>query len=281
MLETGEYLPVGSSVVRKTDVRIVCATNLDMEQAVADRKFRQDLYYRLNTVSINVPPLRERGDDAVLLFRKFALDISEKYNIPVLRLDEGAAQMIATYPWPGNVRQLKHAAESLSFTAETRAVTAEMLRAFLPEVRRNNELAVVPAAAHSEHSFENEREILYRILFDMRRDVVELKTALREMAKRRDTHEPTSHAPIVSQPTHASLGELPFAEAEEVNAAEPQDINEPEEPPHVDLHLDRNERELIREALRQTGGRRREAAALLGISERTLYRKIKEYGLDK
>lgn len=277
VLETGEYIPVGSSTVRKTDVRIVCATNMDMEQAVADHKFREDLYYRLNTVSISVPPLRERGEDAVLLFRKFAFEMSEKYRMPALRLDEEAASIIASYPWPGNVRQLKNVAENMSVTAEERLVTAPMLRQYLPEVRRGGQLTVVGSGNKGEHSFESEREILYRILFDLRRDVTELKDTMRKMATLSPTSDVAAH-PIVSTPDTSGYTELPYAEAEEVEGAD--EARDKEKPAGIDLHIDRHERELIREALRQTGGHRHEAALLLGISDRTLYRKIKEYGLE-
>ena len=170
VLETGEYIPVGASEVRRTDVRIVAATNVNMEQAINEGKFREDLYYRLNSVSIAVPPLRERGDDAVLLFRKFALEMSEKYNMPPIRLDDEASRILAAYSWPGNVRQLKNVAENMSVTSEKRIITPDILHRYLPEAKRHDQLVAVEQKS-SQHSFENEREILYQILFDLRRDV--------------------------------------------------------------------------------------------------------------
>lgn len=174
VLETGEFIPVGSSQVKKTDVRIVAATNVNMDRAISDGKFREDLYYRLNSILITIPPLRERGEDATLLFRKFALDMSEKYKMPPIRLTEDAKAVLMHYSWPGNIRQLRNVAENMSVTAEERDITAEVLRQYIPEERPHNQL-VVSDPQVKEHSFENEREILYQILFDLRRDVTELK----------------------------------------------------------------------------------------------------------
>ena len=180
VLETGEYIRVGSSEVRKTDVRIVAATNVNMERAISEGKFREDLFYRLNTINISVPALRERGDDAALLFRKFALDMSEKYKMPPVRLDEGAQRMLLAYSWPGNVRQLKNLAENMSVTAEEREITPDVLARYLPTESHNTQLmAVGGGKSDGGHSFENEREILYQILFDLRRDVTELKRIVR------------------------------------------------------------------------------------------------------
>lgn len=295
VLETGEYIRVGASEVRKTDVRIVAATNVDMEKAVADGKFREDLYYRLNTISIAVPSLRERGGDAVLLFRKFALDMSEKYKMPPVRLDEEAQRMIAAYSWPGNVRQLKNLAENMSVTAETREITADILRRYLPRETSHSQLVAVEGQKN-ERSFDNEREILYQILFDLRRDVTELKRIVRQQQESLSAH---------SLSTAHDEGSLTFYKGNAVKMAE-QDgddfpISEAEEVKEDEalLHagavqeyadkarladgepgsLDEVERSMIRKALEQNNGRRKATADQLGISERTLYRKIKEYRL--
>lgn len=196
VLETGEYIRVGASEVRKTDVRIVAATNVDMEKAISEGKFREDLYYRLNTISIPVPALRERGDDAALLFRKFALDMSERYKMPAIRLTEDAQRMLVAYSWPGNVRQLKNLTENMSVTAEEREINAEALSHYLPRESKHTQLVAL-AEKKEQHSFENEREILYQILFDLRRDVSELKRIVREQ---QTTDESALHASRTETP---------------------------------------------------------------------------------
>jgi len=278
VLETGEYIPVGASEVRKTDVRIVAATNVNMERAIEEGKFREDLYYRLNSVSINIPPLRERGDDIVLLFRKFALEMSEKYKMPAVRLDEKAKQELKAYAWPGNVRQLKNIAENMSVTSEERNITPDTLRNYLPEIRRHDQM-VVTESRKADRSFENEREILYQILFDLRRDVTELKRAIKEQG----TYTGTSGYPrdgrsLTLFPAEKQ-GIKSRTEEERYDVAE--EIKDPEDPRKpTSLLLDDQEKELIVKALQQAGGRRKEAATLLGISDRTLYRKIHEYGIE-
>lgn len=277
VLETGEYIPVGASEVKKTNVRIVAATNVNMEKAIEDGKFREDLYYRLNSVSINIPPLRDRGDDIVLLFRKFALEMSEKYKMPAVRLDDEAQQLLKAYAWPGNVRQLKNIAENMSVTSEERNITADTLRSYLPAIRRHDQMVVAPQGK-SEHSFENEREILYQILFDLRRDVTELKNAIKENGHYADSHNYSSKSGLtmLTANAHEKKG---ASEDERYDLAE--EIKEAEEAPQTSSFLlDDQEKELIIKALQQTGGRRKEAAALLGISDRTLYRKIHEYGIE-
>lgn len=268
VLETGEFIPVGSSQVKKTDVRIVAATNVNMDRAISDGKFREDLYYRLNSILITIPPLRERGEDATLLFRKFALDMSEKYKMPPIRLTEDAKAVLMHYSWPGNIRQLRNVAENMSVTAEEREITAEVLRQYIPEERPHNQLVVSDPQA-KEHSFENEREILYQILFDLRRDVSELKKTVNEQLKgqSRDLSDrkglPAFNSHYVDPQT--------FAEAEEVRDGE-------ETKPI--LSLEEQEREAIGRVLEQNKGNRKLTAEQLGISERTLYRKIKEYDLE-
>ena len=277
VLETGEYIPVGASEVRKTDVRIVAATNVNMERAIGEGKFREDLYYRLNSVSIAVPPLRERGEDVVLLFRKFALEMSEKYKMPPIRLTEEARNMIKAYSWPGNVRQLKNIAENMSVTAEAREITPEILSTYLPEELKHNQLAIVEKKK-AEHSFENEREILYQILFDLQRDVTELKKVVYENLLRGKVHGHQEAVPSESsdimlyrkddQPMKVAPSY--FDDAEEVNDNETQQL----------LSLEDQEKLSIQKALERSGGHRKLAADQLGISERTLYRKIKDYGLE-
>lgn len=280
VLETGEYISVGSSEVRKTNIRIVAATNVNMEKAIAEGKFREDLYYRLNSISINVPPLRERGNDVVLLFKKFALEMSEKYKMPAIRLNEDANQMLVAYSWPGNVRQLKNIAENMSVTAEEREITADILRRYLPEEKRHDQLVMVKETA-SAHSFENEREILYKILFDLRRDVSELKKIVHEsgLHQQAASVSSTENPAVTLYRSHHSLGmdkeeetdDSPIWEAEEI-----EDNNEQGTAPS----LEEVEKDMISKALLHNHGRRKAAAVQLGISERTLYRKIKEYGLE-
>ncbi len=291
VLETGEFIPVGASEVKHTDVRIVAATNVNIEKAIADGKFREDLYYRLNSVSISVPPLRQRGDDVVLLFRKFALEMSEKYKMPPVRLDENARRMLAAYTWPGNVRQLKNIAENMSVTSEEREITPEILALYLPQERRHDQIVAV-SHEPSAHSFENEREILYQILFDLRRDVTELKRIINENHLNMGKHD--SKASAAKQPGNLSLygpsaqhittsrfapdADMPIEEVEEIRDTEPGPAAGKERSGGA-MTLDAMERKSILEALERNGGNRRAVAKELCISERTLYRKIKEYGL--
>lgn len=298
VLETGEYIRVGSSEVRKTDVRIVAATNVNMEKAIAEGKFREDLYYRLNTVSIAVPALRERGDDAALLFRKFALDMSERYKMPAVRLKPEAQRMLVSYSWPGNVRQLKNLAENMSVTAEEREITPEVLSRYLPSESHSKQIVMVGEPAKDTHSFEAEREILYQILFDLRREVNELKRYVSEQRNGSDH----AAADCVAKPNNLILEDqdhtvkfaedgaqdLAYWEAEEVKddePAKPADGNVPAAETDtgkakMPQSLDDLERDMIKRALDMSNGRRKAAADQLGISERTLYRKIKEYGLE-
>ncbi len=268
VLETGEFIPVGSSQVKKTDVRIVAATNVNMDRAISDGKFREDLYYRLNSILITIPPLRERGEDATLLFRKFALDMSEKYKMPPIRLTEDAKAVLMHYSWPGNIRQLRNVAENMSVTAEEREITAEVLRQYIPEERPHNQL-VVSDPQVKEHSFENEREILYQILFDLRRDVTELKKTVNEQLKGQSC-DLSDRKGLPAFNSHY-VDPQTFTEAEEVRDGE-------ETKPI--LSLEEQEREAIGRVLEQNKGNRKLTAEQLGISERTLYRKIKEYDLE-
>lgn len=298
VLETGEYIRVGSSEVRKTDVRIVAATNVNMEKAISEGKFREDLYYRLNTISISVPALRERDDDAVLLFRKFALDMSEKYKMPAIRLTEDAQRMLVAYSWPGNVRQLKNLAENMSVTSEKREITPDILADYLPRESKHTQLVAVNETKE-KHSFENEREILYQILFDLRRDVSELKRIVREQQSTDEKPGKTSHGEVSNfvydngaqvKLTKDAGTDVPYWDVEEVK--DDDTLPQPETP-YADKYaatvknlqrtvqsLDDVERDTIVRTLEECNGRRKATAERLGISERTLYRKIKEYGLE-
>lgn len=291
VLETGEYIPVGASEVKRTDVRIVAATNVNMEKAIADGKFREDLFYRLNSVSINIPPLRQRGADVVLLFRKFALEMSEKYKMPPIRLTPEAQKMLVSYAWPGNVRQLKNIAENMSVTSEEREITPEILSLYLPAENTSQGHVVALASKEEPHSFEKEREFIYQMLFDLRREVAELKQMVGEKhlpMVGRDTDSPTSSSrglaiyqpqPALGRPMEKTDNSL-IQDAEEVTDNDVAAKETDEEDVVVDGSLEEMERKSIKSVLNKNNGNRRLAAKQLGISERTLYRKIKEYDLE-
>ncbi len=276
VLETGEYIRVGASDVRKTDVRIVAATNVDMAKAINEGKFRQDLYYRLNTIPISIPALRERGEDVYLLFRKFALEMSEKYKMPAIYLTDEAKKVLMSYSWPGNVRQLKNITENMSITSEDREISAGILRRYLPEDPHRGQLVTVSNDS-AGHSFENEREILYQILFDLRRDVSELKRIVREQQT-----QGTSNVPAREYRYVTAEGSILPPEQSKTEVKEKDKTKELPADEYVEesVTLDDYEREVVKRALERNMGRRKETARALGISERTLYRKIKEYGLE-
>lgn len=291
VLETGEYIPVGASEVKRTDVRIVAATNVNMEKAIADGKFREDLFYRLNSVSINIPPLRQRGADVVLLFRKFALEMSEKYKMSPIRLTPEAQKMLVSYAWPGNVRQLKNIAENMSVTSEEREITPEILSLYLPAENTSQGHVVALASKEETHSFEKEREFIYQMLFDLRREVAELKRMVGEKhlpMVGRDADSPTSSSrglaiyqpqPALGRPMEKTDNSL-IQDAEEVTDNDVAAKETDEEDVVVDGSLEEMERKSIKSVLNKNNGNRRLAAKQLGISERTLYRKIKEYDLE-
>lgn len=276
VLETGEYIRVGASDVRKTDVRIVAATNVDMAKAINEGKFRQDLYYRLNTIPISIPALRERGEDVYLLFRKFALEMSEKYKMPAIYLTDEAKKVLMSYSWPGNVRQLKNITENMSITSEDREISAGILRRYLPEDPHRGQLVTVSNDS-AGHSFENEREILYQILFDLRRDVSELKRIVREQQTQGTSNVPAREYRYVTAEGSILPPEQSKTEVTEKDRAKELPADEYVE---ESVTLDDYEREVVKRALERNMGRRKETARALGISERTLYRKIKEYGLE-
>ncbi|MDL2242075.1 sigma-54 dependent transcriptional regulator [Bacteroidales bacterium OttesenSCG-928-L03] len=275
VLEYGEFIKVGSSQVQKTDVRIVAATNVDLLRAIKKGKFREDLYYRLNTVPINVPPLREREEDVVLLFRKFASDFAEKYRMPAIHLTEAAKGVLTKYRWPGNIRELKNITERMSIIEQNREITEETLKTYLvaPDV---DNLPALTSPDSDSYTFKNERELLYRVIFDMQKDINELKRYLSDKPKA--TPEPIpEEAPTVSY----TPALVPYQTVEEPvpYADEVKEEKEPEEKEEF-RSLEEVEIEMIKKALERNQGRRRNAAQDLHISERTLYRKIKEYGLE-
>jgi len=285
VLESGEFIKVGSSKVEKTDVRIVAATNVNLVQAIAEGRFREDLYYRLNTVPVQVPPLRERGEDVVLLFRKFASDFAEKYRMPAIQLTEDGKQMLLAYPWPGNVRQLKNITEQISIIETNREINAAILKGYLPE---QNNIQRLPAlfGVRENKGFGSEREILYQVLFDMRQDVTELKKLVHDIMAERGTMPNSvasayyTSAPSAVVPPVASVVPTIIHPSVKPMTSIDDDILDTEEYVEETLSLDEVEKEMIRKALERHRGKRKSAAQDLNISERTLYRKIKEYGLD-
>ena len=285
VLESGEFIRVGSSKVQKTNVRVVAATNVNVLQAVEMGKFREDLYYRLNTVPIKVPPLRERVDDIHLLFRKFTADFADKFKMPPLTLTPDARAMLERFRWPGNVRQLKNITEQLSSREENRTITAETLARYLPE----NEGAHLPAlVGHAdEQSFSSEREILYKVLFDMKNDMNDLKRLVHDLMEQRgdDVQLSKDHARIIQSiytDHKQGYGDADGSPMIISHHAEPQSthIQDTEEFVEESLSLEDKEVEMIRKALQRHNGKRKYAAEDLGISERTLYRKIKEHNLE-
>lgn len=287
VLETGEYIRVGGQEIRKTNVRIVAATNVNMRKAISEGKFREDLYYRLNTIPINLPPLRERGNDILLLFRLFAMQMAEKYKLPKITLDDKAKQVMLKYKWPGNVRQLKNITEQMSVIAEKRVIDREEILRFIPQDTESTELALVDKGQGS-HSYESEREILYKILYELRGNVSDLRRDLNNVRKQLETYrelEETAHyrhlategaqtLPATTQDAfRPDDKEVEDAVAEEIQETRPQKEEE-------SLNLNDNQRQMVVRALERNNGNRKKAAQELGISDRTLYRRIKEYGLE-
>ena len=280
VLESGEYIPVGGTEIRKTDVRIVAATNVNIRQAISEGRFREDLYYRLNSIPIQMPPLRERGEDIVLLFRLFALQMAEKYKMDRVVLDEQAKQMIMRYKWPGNVRQLKNITEQISILSPERTITPEILSRFIPQDLETTQLA--PIHKEGDHSFENEREILYKILFELRGNVNDMR---REMgALKKQIEEVQSGSKHVSADTLPTTQIAPIAPIQPISPAlvdaEAEEYIEPEKEPE-NLNLNDLGKQMLEKALERNNGNRKKAALELGISDRTLYRRLKQYGLEK
>ena len=285
VLENGEYIPVGATEVRKTDVRVVAATNVNIDKAISEGRFRSDLYYRLNRVNIQMPPLRERGGDIVLLFRLFALEMAEKYRMDKVELTEEAKQMLMHYKWPGNIRQLKSVTEQVSIFSKERTVTPEILSRFIPQDRESTQLTVLGQGGTGDHSFENEREILYKILFELRGNVNDMR---REMSQMKKQLEDVQGARNAVPPTQLTPTQITAPAAYNV---QPQNYDEPEDavaeeyvepaPEQENLNLNDLSRQMLEKALDRNGGNRKKAAQELGISDRTLYRRLKQYGLDK
>ena len=285
VLENGEYIKVGASEVQKTNVRIVAATNLDMDKAIQKGKFREDLYYRLSTVEIKIPPLRNRREDIHLLFRKFASDFAKKYNMPTIRLDEKAQHLLNMYRWNGNIRQLRNVAEQLSVLEEKREVSSQLLQSYLPEF--NSTLPALINQNSSTDNFSNEREILYKILFDMKKDLNDLKKITSHLnndnfksdLKEKDYNSLESLQEKLNEEKKTEI--IEFNEKESIfNSKEDkyhfaEEINEEETLSIHDIEL-----ELIKKALERNNGKRKAAAIELGISERTLYRKIKQHDIE-
>lgn len=279
VLENGEFIKVGSSEVQKTNVRIVAATNMNMHDAITKEKFREDLYYRLSTIEINLPPLRERKDDIHLLFRKFASDFAQKYRMPTIRLDENATNLLINYRFPGNIRQLRNIAEQISVVEENRLVNAEKISQYLPNNRGN--LPAVIGGQSDKNDFSTERDIMYKILFDMRNDINDLKKLTLDLLQEGNSEK-------VQAENHHLIEKI-YQEKQSENSVEVVQIPQSNIQNNYDfvetieedenLSLQEKEVEMIRRSLDKNKGKRKLAAQELGISERTLYRKIKQYDL--
>ena len=320
VLETGEYIRVGGTEIRKTDVRIVAATNVNMRKAVSEGKFREDLYYRLNTIPIQMPPLRERGNDILLLFRLFAMQMAEKYRLPKISLTEDAKALMLKYKWPGNVRQLKNITEQMSVLSREREINLETLSQFIPRDEETTQLATIPQAGNEQHSYESEREMLYKILYELRGNVSDLRREMKSLRDQLDEARGLSGANGFSHPKNISgmppatvsgmpasvsgitspsvsgmpephypseFGNLqegriyaePRRDAEDIEAEEIKDMENENESENESLNLNELSRQMIERALERNNGNRKKAAEELGISDRTLYRRIKKYNL--
>ena len=272
VLETGEYIPVGATDVRKTDVRVVAATNVNIQRAISEGRFREDLYYRLNSIPIHIPPLRERGEDIHLLFRFFAMQMAEKYKMEKVVLTDGAKAMLMKYKWPGNIRQLKNVTEQISILSPQREITTEVLADFIPQDLETTQL-VTMSRHGDDHSFESEREILYKILFELRGNVNEMRQEIAVLKKKLE-NERSSTSPVSTMPavTTRPTNYLP-REAEDAVAEEYVE-------PNNSLNLEAIEKQMLIKALERNNGNRKKAAEELGYSDRTLYRRLKQYGLE-
>lgn len=311
VLETGEYIRVGGTEIRKTNVRIVAATNVNMRKAVSEGRFREDLYYRLNTIPIQMPPLRERGGDILLLFRLFAMQMAEKYHLPKISLSEEAKQLMLKYKWPGNVRQLKNITEQMSVLSKEREIGLDALLQFIPKDEESTQLAPIPQQSVGQHSYESEREILYKILYELRGNVSDLRREMNSLRKQLDEARGLNGAQGFSQsqpidnsiiPANYPIDVTPSRtsdiiqshsnmlnshsdlihsrpEAQEVEAEEIKDFDNEEMSENESLNLNKLGRQMIEKALERNNGNRKKAADELGISDRTLYRRIKKYGL--
>lgn len=285
VLENGEFIKVGSSQVQKTNVRIVAATNLQMDNAIQKGKFREDLYYRLSTIEISLPPLRERKEDIHLLFRKFAADFAQKYGMPTIRLEDSAINLLSNYRYPGNIRQLRNIAEQVSVVEENRLISAEKLAQYLPN-NRGNLPAVIGNSSNSNSDFANERDIMYKILFDMRNDINDLKKLTLDVLKtgnvsdlKEENHQLIEK--IYQEQNSAETGNVEVVQIPQATSLDNQNTYDFVETIEEDesLSLQDKEVEMIKKSLEKNKNKRKLAAKELGISERTLYRKIKQYDL--
>ena len=317
VLETGEYIRVGGTEIRKTNVRIVAATNVNMRKAISEGRFREDLYYRLNTIPIQMPPLRERGNDILLLFRLFAMQMAEKYNLPKISLTEDAKKLMLKYKWPGNVRQLKNITEQMSVLSREREINMETLMHFIPRDEETTQLATIPQSSNTSHSYENEREFLYKILYELRGNVSDLRREMGALRKQLDearqlrgaegfgnptsvsSMSPTTYPAefektqsitpaegmmrhdtgIIQHDTGIIRHEPGIIRADEMGQSEPEEIEAEEIKENDSLNLDDLSKQMIEKALERNNGNRKKAAEELGISDRTLYRKINKYKL--
>jgi transcriptional regulator with PAS, ATPase and Fis domain len=282
VLETGEFIRVGSSKVIRSNVRVIAATNVDVGGAIQQGKFREDLFYRLCSVPIEVPPLRQRKEDIPLLFRKFAVDFADRNRMPAISLTEEAVEMLSNYRWPGNIRQLKNIAEQISIIEEKRLITPEVMRSYLPDYFESKLPAVLDVV--DQKTFASEREILYKILFDMRSDMNELKKYVHENMHKNDEgeiHQPASHVmPKFVHDVEPILADDKPIRKYDIQRDPGEDIQDTQEITEESLSLADKEIEMIRKALDKHKGKRKHAANELGISERTLYRKIKEFNIE-
>jgi len=292
VLETGEYIKVGSSKPQKTDVRVVGATNVNMLEAIEKNKFREDLYYRLNTVEIQLPALRDRAEDIHLLFRKFAADFGEKYHLPTIRLTPDATEVLESFRWPGNIRQLRNLAEQVSVIETEREISSQKLLTYLPDLGKSNVPALYKEGTSGDSGdFGTEREILYKVLFDMKKDLNNLRELVGQMLNNKDLEGFIQKNPQLVKSVYTSDSPVPTPNS---TASEPNSIvpiiepkkeyiseiyHDPEPAEEENLSLQVKEIEMIRKALERNRGKRKNAADELGISERTLYRKIKQYDL--
>jgi len=273
VLETGEYIKVGSSQVQKTNIRVVAATNVDMAKAVAAGRFREDLFYRLSTIQISVPPLRDRGHDITLLARKFASDFAEKYRTPAVTFSDGATRMLQSYAWPGNVRQLKNVVEQMALFEAGGEISGDVAQSYLPNIMESYDATASTSPAIRSHTYEQEREMLFNLIFSLRSEIDALKSKIDRQPAGFDHQIAAGLLNTDQHPTvHTEVIDI---RPEEVTAAETESSF-----PHPVETLKLREREAIRESLIRNQGKRKAVAAELKISERTLYRKIKEYGLE-
>ncbi|MDY4668305.1 MAG: sigma-54 dependent transcriptional regulator [Prevotella sp.] len=286
VLETGEYIRVGGQEIRKTDVRIVAATNVNMRKAISEGRFREDLYYRLNTIPIQMPPLRSRGEDIILLFRLFAMQMAEKYRLPKITLADDARKVMLSYKWPGNVRQLKNITEQMSVLSQKRVIDAEELKKYITLDPESTQLATISQPGQ-QHSYESEREILYKILYELRGNVADLRREVNGLRKQMDDARQLGDAAFSHNYIDAQQSKVPAlrqdrgVEPYEQQPRAEEAVAEEIKTEPASLNLNDLGRQMVEKALERNGGNRKKAAQELGISDRTLYRRIKQYGLDK